>query len=134
MPEHTTVGDIARRDLVTFAPDTQLDHAVAQLLAHGISGAPVLDDAGRLAGILTAKDCFRAALQASYYQSWSGLVRDYMSSPVQTLDAATDIVTAAERFLATNVRRFPATQDGRLIGIVTRLDVLRALNARWAGM
>jgi len=132
MAEFKTISDYLTRDLVTFGPEMPIVDAVAQLLAHDISGAPVVDATGNLVGVITAKDCFRAALHASYYQGWGGIVADYMTGDVQTLDAGLDLVSAAQRFLDTDFRRFPVVQDGRLIGLITRLDLLRALNAQWA--
>ncbi len=125
------IRDYLTRDPVTFAPDTQIVDAVAHLLDHGISGAPVVDATGNLIGMLTAKDCFKAALHASYYQGWSGIVGDYMVTSVETMDASTDLVTAAQRFLDSDFRRFPVIEDGRLIGIIMRMDLLRALNEQW---
>lgn len=125
----STVAACMTRDPVCFTPDLPIAEAVAALLKHRISGAPVLDGAGRIAGILTAKDCFRAALHASYHAAWTGIVADYMTAAVDTLDAATDLVTAAQRFLEADYRRFPVTSDGALVGIVTRLDLLAALQA-----
>ncbi len=131
MSEASTIGTYMTRDLVTFAPDLEINHAVARLIASKISGAPVVDDAGTLVGILTAKDSFQAALHASYYQGWGGVVADYMSTPVQTMDIGLDIVAAAEQFLASPYRRFPVMENGRLVGIISRLDLLRAFSRQW---
>ncbi|MDJ0826688.1 MAG: CBS domain-containing protein [Rhodobacter sp.] len=131
MPQTPTLKDYVSRDLISLAPESQIVDAVALFIGHEISGAPVIDASGNLVGILTVKDCFRAALHASYYQGWSGIVADFMTRDVQTLDANLDLVSAAQRFLETDFRRFPVMQDGRLLGIVMRLDLLRALNAQW---
>lgn len=131
MNERATIAACMAKDLVTFSPQLEINHAVVRLLARNISGAPVTDEAGALVGIITAKDCFKAALHASYYQGWGGTVADYMTAPVQTMDVGLDIVSAAERFLATQFRRFPILDEGRLVGIVTRLDLLRAFNRQW---
>ena len=131
MKAGSTIGAYMTRNLVTFSPDLEINHAVARLIAQEISGAPVVDDAGRLVGILTAKDSFKAALHASYYQGWGGVVADYMSAPVQTMDIGLDIVTAAEQFLASPYRRFPVLENGRLVGIISRLDLLRAFSRQW---
>jgi CBS domain-containing protein len=128
-----TLKDYITRDPVTFSPETRINDAVAILLDHNVSGAPVVDATGNLVGILTAKDCFRAALQASYAQGWSGIVADFMATDVQVLDANLDLVSAAQRFLDSDFRRFPVVQDGRLIGVIMRIDLLRALNAQWKG-
>ncbi|MDJ0631333.1 MAG: CBS domain-containing protein [Rhodobacter sp.] len=126
-----TLTSIVSSELLSFAPEMTIVDAVAALIDHDTSGAPVIDASGNLIGILTVKDCFRAALHASYYQGWSGVVSDYMTTDVQTLDANLDLVSAAQRFLETDFRRFPVMKDGRLIGLVMRFDLLRALHAQW---
>ncbi len=131
MNQPATVAAVMSRDLVTFSPTLEINHAVARLLARNISGAPVVDETGRLVGIITAKDCFKAALNASYYQGWGGVVADYMTSTVQTMDIGLDIVSAAKRFLDSPFRRFPILEDELLVGIVTRLDLLRAFSQQW---
>lgn len=132
MAETKTIEGYIVRELVTFAPEMQLVDAVAHFLDQEISGAPVVDATGNLVGIITVKDCFPAALHASYYQGWSGIVSDFMTQEVETLDASLDLVSAAQRFLDTKFRRFPVKRDGRLIGLITRLDLLRALNSQWS--
>jgi CBS domain-containing protein len=126
MTHVTRIADIMTRDLVTFAPELEINHAVSRLLTHRISGAPVVDNRGGLLGVLTVKDCFKAVLSASYYEGWGGVVSDYMSSPATTIEANLDIVSAAERFLTSPYRRFPVIEGGRLVGVISRFDVLRA--------
>lgn len=126
-----TVADYMTPNPITFRPETDVSHAVAALLAARISGAPVVDDTGALVGMFTAKDSFKAALHAAYHQSFAGRVADYMAAPVETMDADLSIVTAAERFLDSPYRRFPVMRDGQLLGIVSRLDLLRAFTAEW---
>lgn len=132
MTRTPTIADYMARDPITFTEATPITDAVALLLKRRISGAPVLDAGGTLTGVITAKDCFKAALHACYYQGWSGVVGDFMTRGAVTLDAETDVVTAAQEFLKQNFRRFPVLRDGRLVGIITRLDLLRALHAQWS--
>lgn len=127
MPDFPVLRDLLSRDLIRFSPDTTIVDAVAQMIAQEISGAPVVDNDGTLVGILTAKDCFRAALNASYYQGWSGIVSDFMTTNVETVDGASDLVSVAEKFLEREFRRFPVIEDGRLIGVITRFDLLCVL-------
>ncbi len=131
MTERPNVANYMRKDVMTFAPDIEINHAVAHLLENKISGAPVVDDAEQLLGVLTEKDCFKAALSASYYQEWGGVVADYMNREVVTIDAGLDIVAAAEQFLASPYRRFPVVKNGRLVGIISRSDLLRAFSEQW---
>lgn len=133
MMAHTivTVGDCMRVDLVTLTQETEIVRAVAVLLENKVSGACVLDPSGALVGVLSKRDCLKAALNASYYKQWGGVVADYMSRSPETLDANLDLVDVAERMIASSFRRFPVTRDGRLVGQISRTDVLQALSAQW---
>jgi CBS domain-containing protein len=131
MTDRPKIRDYMATDLTTLTPGMEVLHAMEILLEKRISGAPVIDAQGELVGVLSKKDCLRAALNASYHQEWGGAVSDYMTSPVDTLDADLDIVAAAERFLAGHYRRFPVLQGGRLVGQISRADLLRALVENW---
>lgn len=125
------LSDVMKTDLVTLTPDMEIVRAVATLLETGVSGAPVLDAEGELIGVLSKRDCLKAALSASYYKQWGGSVADYMSREPQTLDADLDLVSACEMMIASPFRRFPVTRHGRLVGQVSRTDILRALREEW---
>lgn len=131
MSDRPKIEDYMAKQLVTLSPDMEINHAMNVLLDGRISGAPVLDDKGKLVGVLSKKDCLKAALNSSYYQEWGGTVADYMASEVETLEADMDLVQAAERFLASHFRRFPVMRDGRLTGQISRADVLRGLAENW---
>ena len=122
-----TVADIMATELVTFSPDTIIHKAIQILLDERLSGAPVVDDANQLIGVLSKKDCLKVTLSSSYHQDWGGTVRDYMSPDVTTIDADTDLVSVAELFLNSNFRLFPVLRDGQLVGQISRHDVLRSL-------
>ena len=127
----TTVADCMKVDLVTLSPDIEIVRAVAILLENKVSGACVLDASGQLVGVLSKRDCLKAALNASYYKQWGGIVADYMSPNPVTLDADIDLVDAAEGMIASSYRRFPVMRDGRFVGQISRTDVLEALSAQW---
>ncbi|MEJ2273318.1 MAG: CBS domain-containing protein [Woeseiaceae bacterium] len=121
------VKDYMTRTLVTFKPETSVLDAIHELVRHRIAGAPVVDDAGNLVGMLSELDCLKVALQAGYHGEYGGPVRDYMSSDVKTVNAEMSIVDLAQRFQDTRFRRFPVTDKNRLVGQISRRDVLRAL-------
>ncbi len=124
-----TVGDIMTTDLLVFAPETSIHEAIKALIDHRYSGAPVVDTDGQLVGVLSRKDCLKIVFSTSYYGDRGGTVAEYMSTEVETLDAETDLVSAAKKFLASRYRRFPVMRDGRLVGQISRVDLLRALIA-----
>jgi CBS domain-containing protein len=119
------------RDLITVTPDTDIHQALRLLLDKRLSGAPVVDGAGKLVGVLSKKDCLKVAFSTSYHKDRGGPVSGYMSSAVKTLDAGTDIVAAAEVFLKGPYRRYPVMDKGRLVGQISRHDVLKALEDLW---
>jgi CBS domain-containing protein len=121
------VKDYMAKTLVTFKPDTDVLDAVHVLVNKRIAGAPVVDDAGNLIGMLSELDCMKVALQAGYHGHFGGPVSDFMSDGVQTVDGDMNIIDLAQEFVETSYRRFPVMRNNRLIGQISRRDVLRAL-------
>ena len=113
------------KDAATPADQSVLD-AVHTLVEHRIAGAPVVDETGNLVGMLSELDCLKVVLQAGYHGDYGGPVRDFMTSDVQTVNAEMSIVDLAEKFLNSKFRRFPVMTENRLIGQISRRDVLRA--------
>jgi CBS domain-containing protein len=124
------VADYMARRLITLTPGLDIIKAMGILLDKGISAAPVIDDKGRLIGVLSKKDCLKVAFTASYHQEWGGSVADFMSQEVD-IEADTDIVAAAKRFLDGPYRVLPVLRDGRLAGMISRHDILKALSEQW---
>lgn len=121
------VKDYMARTVVTFKPDTPVLDAVHTLVKNRIAGAPVVDDEGNLVGMLSELDCMKVALQAGYHGDYGGPVSDYMSKGVETVNMDMSIIDLAQVFIDTSYRRFPVTDDNRLVGQISRRDVLRAL-------
>lgn len=132
MTEIALVSDYMTRDLITLSPETEINHAMNLLLNNRISGAPVLDANGQLVGVLSKKDCLKAALEASYYRDWGRAVASYMTTKVETVEAGMNILAVTEVFLNSHYRRFPVLENGRLVGQISRADVLRAMNDNWS--
>ncbi|MES2821565.1 MAG: CBS domain-containing protein [Pseudomonadota bacterium] len=121
------VRDYMTRHLVTFRADTDLFTAINRLLEHRISGAPVVDGEGHLIGLLSEGDCLRGILSGTYYEAIGGTVSAYMTTAVETISPEADIIEVSERFLHGRRRRMPVVEGGRLIGQISRHDVLRAV-------
>ena len=126
-----TVRDHMTTKVVSFTADTDIHKAIRVLLKKHLSGAPVLDEDGRLVGLLSKKDCLRIAFSARYHRQWAGRVAEYMRTEVETVPPDMDIVAAAELFLERAYRRFPVVEGNRLVGIISRHDVLKALADSW---
>ena len=131
MPKPVTARDYMSANLITFTPDTDILAAINQLIEKRISGAPVVDRQGNLVGVLSEKDCLRVALQASYHGESAGSVAEYMQGEVKTVDAEASIADVATMFLRDDYRRYPVMRDNRLVGQISRRDVLRALETLW---
>ncbi|QKV18558.1 CBS domain-containing protein [Oricola thermophila] len=118
------IDAVMQTEFLRLRRETPIREAVAKMVEAQAHAAPVVDDTGALIGILSQKDCFRPAVHASYYQQWQGTAGEYMNSNVVTLEAETDIVSAAEAFLEKPYRVFPVLRGGRLVGMLERTQLL----------
>jgi len=129
MLKSVKVSDYMTRQLITFSVDTPLFEAINTFCKHQVSGAPVVDQAGQLVGVMSEVDCLRGILVKTYHKAVvGGNVGDFMTTNVDTITGNTDIIAAAEQFIHRGRRRIPVVEDGKLIGQVSRKDILRAVN------
>lgn len=131
MTDSPTIRETMSTRLVTLRPEQSIHAAIHVLLENRFSGAPVVDAEGRLVGVLSNRDCLGASFGASYHQDLGGTVADHMSSPVETLTPDRDVIEVAEMFVRGRYRRYPVVEGGRLVGLVSRHDILKALDAAW---
>ena len=120
------VADYMTRKLISFTPETSVVEALGILIEKGISGAPVVDAEGKLVGMLSEVDVIKVVIEDSYYNENAGIVADYMHQPVETVDPEMDIYSLAEQFRNAHRRRYPVVKHGKLLGQISRRDVLRA--------
>ena len=116
------------RELITFRPNENVLAAIRTLLEHNISGAPVVDETGWIVGILSEYDCLKPNLLSSYHNDPGMLVKECMSDKIITIDVNTSLTEAAELFIKQGVRRLPVVENKKLIGQISRRDILRAIN------
>ena len=128
MYQTATVKDYMSGKLVTFLPDTDVLDAIHELLQHRISGAPVVDNFGNLVGMLSEFDCMQVVLTSGYHGEPGGPVSELMVTDVKTVEASMSIMDIAQLFMETGIRRYPVISDNRLVGQISRRDVLRALS------
>lgn len=121
-------SDYMAEKLITFTPETDLFEAINLLLKYRITGAPVISKEGELVGLLSEADCLKAILTLTYHEEeMGGWVGDYMSPEVYTIAHDADIISVAEEFINNGRRRLPVVKNGKLIGQISRRDVLRAV-------
>lgn len=124
-----TVADYMTKRLVTLTKDTNVIDAIKKLLDHKITCAPVVDSKGLLIGMFSEKDGMKVFLESVYNQGMSGKVGEYMSTDTISIESTSSIVDLAEKFQKSSVRSFPVFEDGEFVGVISRVDVLRALVA-----
>ena len=138
------VQDVMTEDVAAVKPETSLKDMAVELSRRRISGMPVVDDDGRVVGVISEADVLAkeqpepeppmsavARLLTRHEPEEPGrlgarLVRDAMTSPAVTIEGHWPVATAAEQMIARGVNRLPVVQGGRLVGIVTRADLVRA--------
>ena len=113
--------------LITLRKDMDVYFAIGLLLKNNISGAPVIDNDNNLCGILSEKDCLRIFANGSFYDMPGGSVSQFMTDMVLTVEATSDLFSVADKFLKHNFRRMPVVKGKKLVGQISRRDVLRAI-------
>ena len=125
------VRDYMATKLITVTPEMEILRAACMLTENKISGAPVIDQNGKLVGILTERDYLQVVLDAGYYQNYGGQVKKFMSKDVITVSPDESIMTIAKRFMDHAHRRYPVLENNQLVGQISRRDVLRVLEKLW---
>ncbi len=123
-----TAREMMVSNLITLTPEMDVLDAIDVLLKHRISGAPVVDTNGRFVGIFSEKSCMRFILDAAYEQLPSNVLSSFVDNTPPTIDENTDLLTIAQTFIDASCRRLPVVDEaGRLIGQISRRDVMRAV-------
>lgn len=115
--------------LITFTPDIDLRDAIQTIVKNKISGAPVINRHGDLIGILSEKDCINAIVEGPYNNrpGAQGTVGDFMSTNVKTVSVHKNVLEVAYEFALSSYRRFPVCDGDKLVGQISRSDILRAI-------
>ena len=122
-----SIKEFMAKQLITFQSDTPIETAMESFLENKISGAPVLDNQGKLVGVLSEKDCMRTLFESSYYNNLGGFVREYMSTDLKTINIHDTLSNVADEFIKSRFRRFPVMEADKLVGQISRRDILRAI-------
>lgn len=114
---------------VRVTPDMDVYAASQVILNNKASGATVVDAQGKLVGIVSELDCLQALVTSVYNGSDPGgaLVKEIMTSEVETADATDEILSVARDMINNKRRRRPVLKDGELIGQISCRQLLRAM-------
>lgn len=143
-------ADVMTTHVVTVGPDTEVRHIASTLLEHRISAVPVVDGERRLLGIVSEGDLvMRAENETGTRTSWwlelfGGFesrahhfvrthgrgARDVMTRNIVSVAEDTELSEIAKLLLARNIKRVPVLREGRVVGIVSRANLLHGLASR----
>ena len=147
------VADVMQRDVVTVGPDTDVEAVLRLMREHELPGLPVVDDGGRLVGIVTESDLVLSEddrdlhlphhldllgavvwlepfrhFEERLRKAFAGQVSDMMTPDPVTIEPGADVREAARVIAESGHNRLPVVEHGRFVGLLTRLDVLEALS------
>lgn len=114
--------DIMTHEVITIRPNATVRDAARQLADYHISGMPVLDDMGRMVGIIT---------EADLISKDGKTVADLMSERVVSVREDTSVDEIAQILTSNRFKRVPVLRDERLVGVVSRADIVRMMASRW---
>ncbi|MBU1694823.1 MAG: CBS domain-containing protein [Verrucomicrobia bacterium] len=119
-----TAADIMTHPVITVKENVHLTEVIDLLLRWHISGMPVVDDQDRLIGMVTEHDLLNFAFDGNAEEA---TVADAMSRKVVSFPPETPIEELVSTCVVQRIRRVPIVKDGRVVGIVSRRDVLREM-------
>jgi len=139
--------DVMTRKVISVAPEATVLQAARLMLQHHISGLPVLDDKGELVGIVSEGDFLRrretkterrrsrwlefllgpGRVAADYVHSHGGKVSEVMTADVKTIGEETPLEDIVQTMEKNRIKRMPVTRGDKLVGIVTRSDLMHAM-------
>lgn len=116
------IEEIMSTDIVSVTPDSSIARVIELLVENDITGIPVVDSAQHLVGIVTEKNVMTLLSGAEMV---SGKVRDYMTKDVVSFDVSDDVIAVCECLVNNHFRRVPILSDGRLVGVISRRDLIK---------
>jgi CBS domain-containing protein len=142
------VRELMTRDLAMLRDDESIGAVLRKLLRRRVSGAPVVNAAGKLVGIISEHDLLEwQAAELERLTKDPGLdpqelarhletesVGALMSHPAVTIESTASLASALHLLLERRFRRLPVVEDGRVVGILSRSDVLKAMAQQWESL
>ncbi len=123
----TTVREIMSRDCYRVTDKTSVSTLAEGLSLHRLPGVPVVDEHDHLIGFISEQDVLGKVLESTYLNEEPPLVKELMRHEVLTVTPNKSITDLAQEMLGSKPKVYPVVEQKRLVGIVTRRDVLNAI-------
>jgi CBS domain-containing protein len=123
-----TAKQLMNTSVITIGPDEDVCEAMRMMALNNITGLPVIDDAGTLLGIITEKDILVLlcnSIEDTNLDRAVGTVGQFMTRHVVCFGPQDSLADIAECLSTNDFRRVPILYDGKLVGIISRKDVIR---------
>lgn len=127
MKETLQIRDIMSRDAYYVTAQTSINDLVQGLSRHKLSGAPVADKYGNLIGFVSEQDVLPQLMQNAYYCNQPNSIESVMQTDVLYIKPTDTVMTLAKMMLDRKPKVYPVVEDRRIIGIVTRHQIAKAL-------
>ena len=114
--------DIMTKDVVTISPDATLADAIGLLVAKEISGMPVIDADENMIGIISEKDIINFAFSGNLHNT---KVKEAMSKNITSFPPDADVDSIALAISHHQFRRVPIVEKGKVVGVISRRDIIR---------
>ncbi len=122
------VNDLMDKVFDTIKENDSINKAIAKLLKKGLTGLLVLNDQKELVGRISEKECLAVYVNQTYHALPVGKVKDHMSSIDLSVPSSMPASEVADAFLGYSHRRIPVLDSGKLVGQITRRDLIRGLH------
>ncbi len=119
-------SEVMTKDLITAGEDMPLTKVMELLITHNIGCLPVVDEDNTLLGVITAYDVMNSAASGEAARTF---VREAMSRKLFTFPPDADLATIVNACLASRMHRVPIVQEGKLVGLISRRDIIREILA-----
>ncbi|MDV5169334.1 CBS domain-containing protein [Photobacterium rosenbergii] len=126
--ESLKVKDYMNVRPVTFEPKMSLSKALDKLLSAKQIGGPVVDETRKVVGFLSEQDMIHKLLKVGYYCQDTHTVEECMRADVLTVSPEDSIIELADTMAGQKPKIYPVVENGHLVGVITRRDVLTAIS------
>lgn len=120
-----TAKEIMQSPVIAATPRASLRDVAARLVTNEFSGMPVADLDGRVIGVITEADIIRALVEGKHLENLTA--GQVMTGPALTVDVKTPLEEVMKCLVEHRIVRVPVTEKGKLVGIIARRDLIRAL-------